>query len=234
MVSALLPPFLSPPKRKAAAATASAAPRERQSKLAKEHGISAREEREIKEAFALFAEPAKGEKEGLIPTGDVRRAMVALGIPPSKAELAEFLSILDPEDEGRAPYEPFVAVCALQLHARDDDLGRPESAAHRAEVDAAFRLFTTGASAAAAGGGEEAEAVGGDERLTLAHLKRVAATLRRGDNRDDADDNDKKAKAADDALLRDMILEANGGAGVGRGVSRDEFEEVMRRAGAWK
>lgn len=38
----------------------------------------------------------------------------------------------------------------------------------------------------------------------------------------------------DEALLRDMILEANGGAGIGRGVTRAEFEEVMRRAGAWK
>lgn len=51
-------------------------PKERQSKLAKEHNISARQEREIKEAFALFAEPMDGEKEGIIPIDDVRRAMV--------------------------------------------------------------------------------------------------------------------------------------------------------------
>jgi hypothetical protein len=37
-----------------------------------------------------------------------------------------------------------------------------------------------------------------------------------------------------DDLLRDMILEANGGAGVGEGVERDEFEGIMRRAGAWR
>jgi len=35
-------------------------------------------------------------------------------------------------------------------------------------------------------------------------------------------------------LLRDMILEANGGAGVGRGVKKDEFDGVMRRAGVWR
>ena len=35
-------------------------------------------------------------------------------------------------------------------------------------------------------------------------------------------------------LLRDMILEANGGAGVGRGVEKDEFENVLRRAGVWR
>lgn len=35
-------------------------------------------------------------------------------------------------------------------------------------------------------------------------------------------------------LLRDMILEANGGAGVGKGVEKDEFENVLRRAGVWR
>ncbi|KAI1261231.1 hypothetical protein F5Y18DRAFT_206181 [Xylariaceae sp. FL1019] len=186
------------PKRKAPAPKDSA-PKERQSKLAKEHNISARDEREIKEAFALFAEPMDGEKEGVIPSKDVRRAMVALGLPPSKEELKEFLSILDPDDEGHATYEPFVAICALKLHARDE-AGGPDSA----EVEEAFRLFMGDSN---------------DLTLTLAHLKRVAMTLKQD---------------VDESLLRDMILEANGGAGVGRGVSMTEFEEVMRRAGAWK
>ncbi|KAI2623314.1 calmodulin [Hypoxylon sp. NC1633] len=195
-----------PPKRKApTGGTADSTPKERQSKLAKEHGISAREEREIKEAFALFAEPADGEKEGVIPAKDVRRAMVALGLPPTKPELKEFLEILDPDDEGYASYEPFVAICALKLHARDDG-GGPASD----EVDEAFRLFTTGAGGGSGGGGAV---------LTLAHLKRVAMTLKQD---------------VDDQLLKDMILEANGGAGVGKGVDRAQFEEVMRRAGAWK
>lgn len=48
----------------------------RQSKLAKEHDITAQEEAEIKEAFSLFAEPMDGEKEGVIPIDDVRRAMM--------------------------------------------------------------------------------------------------------------------------------------------------------------
>ncbi|KAI1131994.1 hypothetical protein F5Y10DRAFT_27223 [Nemania abortiva] len=197
-----------PPKRKAPAKDA--LPKERQSKLAKEHNISAREEREIKEAFALFAEPMDGEKEGVIPTKDVRRAMVALGLPPSKPELKEFLEILDPDDEGHASYEPFLAICALKLHARDEGDG-PDSA----EVDEAFRLFT----GAGAGTGSGSAAEADTQMLTLAHLKRIAMTLKQD---------------VDEALLRDMILEANGGAGVGRGVSRAEFEEVMRRAGAWK
>ncbi|KAI2608381.1 calmodulin [Hypoxylon fragiforme] len=198
------------PKRKAAADAT--APKERQSKLAKEHNISAREEREIKESFALFAEPMEGEKEGVIPTRDVRRAMVALGLPPSKRELQEFLEILDPDEEGYASYEPFVAICALKLHARPDTGGPAPD-----EVDEAFRLFTGGGGGI--GGGSGGGGGGGGATLTLAHLKRVAMTLKQD---------------VDEQLLKDMILEANGGAGVGKGVGRAEFEEVMRRAGAWK
>ena len=76
---------IQPPRKRKTAATAgdSGSPpkEERQSKLAKEHNISAREEREIREAFALFAEPGDGDgddygEEGVIPTKDVRRAMV--------------------------------------------------------------------------------------------------------------------------------------------------------------
>lgn len=123
----------------------------------------------------------------------------ALGIPPdSKSELTEFISILDPDDEGFATYPSFVAICALKLHARDR--GNIQG-----EVDDAFTLFT--------GGDEEAE------RITMAHLKRVAAVLK---------------EEVDEAVLKDMILEANGGAGVGKGVGRDEFEGVMRRAGVWR
>lgn len=55
--------------------------------------------------------------------------------------------------------------------------------------------------------------------ITIGMLKRVAAAL--------------KEEVSDD-LLRDMILEANGGSGVGKGVERGEFEEVMRRAGVWR
>ncbi|KAK7955056.1 hypothetical protein PG984_003379 [Apiospora sp. TS-2023a] len=197
-----------PAKRKAAPAASAAAPKERQSKLAKEHNITAREEAEIKEAFALFSEEMDGEKEGVIPISDVRRAMVALNLTPTKPELREFLSILDPDDEGYATYEPFVAICALKLHARDDDTDET----HAAEVDEAFRLFVGNAQT-------DNEDGSGAPTLTLGHLKRVAMTLKQD---------------VDDQLLKDMILEANGGAGVGRGVGRAEFEEVMRRAGVWK
>lgn len=119
---------------------------------------------------------------------------------------------MDPDEEGHATYEPFLAICALKLHARDDDDdgGGPDAA----EVDEAFRLFA-GAGGTGGGGAGDADT----PTLTLAHLKRIAMTLKQD---------------VDEALMRDMILEANGGAGVGRGVSRAEFEEVMRRAGVWR
>ncbi|CCC10019.1 hypothetical protein SMACR_02598 [Sordaria macrospora] len=216
-----------PAKRKAATASSSSkAAGPRQSKLAKENNITAQEEAEIKEAFSLFAEPMDGEKEGVIPIGDVRRAMIALGISPkTNHELREFTSILDPEDEGFATYPSFLAICAIKLSSRDRT-----SEAHMREVDEAFALFV-GRSV------EEIEQIYNDDHdneeeeeypeeqqekpvITLAHLKRVAAVL--------------KEENVTDELLRDMILEANGGAGVGRGVRREEFDGVMRRAGVWR
>ncbi|CAH0053353.1 unnamed protein product [Clonostachys solani] len=188
-----------PPKRKtgAAASAPKAPPR---SKLAKEHNISAQEEGEIKEAFSLFAEPMDGEKNGVIPIDDFKSALIALGIPASSpAELKEFVSILDPESDGFATYEPFLAICALKFHSREDNTAE----AHRHELEEAFRLFTNGQ--------------GGP--ITLAHLRRVAAVLK---------------EDVDEEVLKDMILEANGGAGVARGVELAEFDGVMKNAGVWR
>lgn len=125
--------------------------------------------------------------------------MMALDIPPEKDELKEFISILDPEEEGFAVYSSFVAICALKFHSR----GRT-SDSHAREVDEAFKLFTNGT---------------GETRITLETLKKVAKQLR---------------EDPEEELLRDMILEANGGAGVGRGVEKDEFERILRRAGVWR
>lgn len=209
-----------------------------------------------------------GEKEGVIPIGDVRRAMMyvythshfslsssfcslvdssqpnwtritnspknnsALGIPPkSNSELREFTSILDPEDEGFATYPSFLAICAIKLSSRDRT-----SEAHMREVDEAFALFVGRSVQEIARlhddhndnddydyGQYEEEEVDGKEKeepvITLAHLKRVAAVLKEN---------------VSEELLRDMILEANGGTGVGKGVRREEFDGVMRRAGVWR
>ncbi|PTD10368.1 hypothetical protein HYE67_007126 [Fusarium culmorum] len=177
----------------------SAAPKTRQSKLAKEHNVTPQEEGEIREAFSLFAEPMDGEKYGVLPIDDVKSALIALGVPPSShAELKEFVSILDPDNDGYATFEPFFAICALKFHTREHD-----SDAHRAEVEEAFRLFTNGQ----------------DGPITLGHLRRVAAVLK---------------EDVDEELLKDMILEANGGVGVARGVGAEEFDRVMKSAGVWR
>lgn len=188
-----------PPKRKATASGSGGAPKARQSKLAKEHNVTPQEEGEIREAFSLFAEPMDGEKLGVLPIDDVKSALIALGVPASSpAELKEFISILDPESDGYATFEPFFAICALKFHTREHD-----SDAHQAELDEAFRLFTNGQ----------------DGPITLAHLRRVAAVLK---------------EDVDEELLKDMILEANGGAGVARGVGPEEFDGVMKSAGVWR
>ena len=59
----------------------------------------------------------------------------------------------------------------------------------------------------------------GGDKITLATLKRVSKELK---------------EPVDDQVLKDMITEANGGAGLGRGVDIDQFEEVMRRAGVFR
>lgn len=60
---------------------------------------------------------------------------------------------------------------------------------------------------------------GQDGPITLAHLRRVAAVLK---------------EDVDEELLKDMILEANGGVGVARGVGVNEFDGVMKGAGVWR
>lgn len=149
------------PKRKQPAAAPVKAPQRRRSKLAKENDITADEESEIQEAFALFADPNAPEtdsKEGVIKSQDVRRCLIALNAPPKdNAELQELLETVDPEETGWVGYEHFVAIAALKLHAESGD---PEEMSE--EVLKAYRLFT---------GGQERE-------ITIADLRRVARDLR--------------------------------------------------------
>ena len=133
------------PKRKqpaAASASAAKAPAKRRSKLAKENEITAEEETEIQEAYNIFRQYPEeiDDKEGAIPTADVRRCLIALNAPPrDNAELRELVETVDPDDSGWVDYERFVAIAALKLHARHDD---PE--AQSEEVQKAYALFTRG------------------------------------------------------------------------------------------
>lgn len=74
-----------------------------------------------------------------------------------------------------------------------------------AEVEQAFLLFTHGRK-------------GGS--ITLSDLKRVAREIRE--------------ESVSEDMLRNMILEANGGVGVSKGVGLEDFDGVMRRAGIFR
>lgn len=89
-------------------------------------------------------------------------------------------------------------------------LGNRSEDSRDKEVEAAWRLFVD-----MGGRGK------GEGRIGMETLKRVAKSL-------------KMEGECGEGVLRDMILEANGGAGVGRGVGREEFEGVMRRAGVFR
>lgn len=194
-----LTPRQKPPKRRPQTSAPAPPPdkKPRQSKLAKENNISAATESEILEAFSLFSTPSSpSEKHGLLPSPSLRRALTALGVPPtSSSELKELLSAADPTDSGTISYEHFVAIAALKLENRSEQ-------SKRGEVEDAFRLFS-----------------GGRERITVEDLKRVARELK---------------ESVGEGVLGDMVLEANGGEGVGRGVDLHGFEGVMRRAGVFR
>ena len=81
------------------------------------------------------------------------------------------------------------------------------------EVEEGFRLFL--------GVSKDGRERVREQRITLGMLKRVAREL-------------KLEGEVGEGVMRDMILEANGGAGVERGVKVGEFEGVMRRAGVFK
>lgn len=54
--------------------------------------------------------------------------------------------------------------------------------------------------------------------ISLGQLRRIARELKEN---------------VDDELLKDMILEANGGAGLSAGVTLEQFHDVMTRAGVF-
>jgi len=84
-------------------------------------------------------------------------------------------------------------------------LGSRSEESQQREVEDAFRLFMSS-------GGE-------DGKITVKTLKRVARELK---------------EDVPEQVLKDMLLEANGGSGVGRGVGMKDFEGVMRRAGVFR
>lgn len=60
---------------------------------------------------------------------------------------------------------------------------------------------------------------GQEEMITIGCLRRIAKELK---------------EDMSDEVLKSMLLEANGGSGVGKGVTMQDFEGVMRRAGVFR
>ncbi|KYK55652.1 calmodulin [Drechmeria coniospora] len=236
-----------PPKRKSnAAGGAAKKAATRLSKLAREHNVTAQEEGEIREAWSLFSEPLDGERDGVLPVDDVKSALTYVVNRPLRPPFPPKRACSD----GHGPRRVFECI-----HNQDDwrhwrltrrrALGIPPSSPAElveflsildpsSDGFATFEPFFAICALklherAAADGGDAHRAAlveafrlftnGTDGPISLAHLRRVAALLK---------------EDVDDELLKDMILEANSGAGVARGVAMNEFDEVMRNAGVWR
>lgn len=122
----------------------------------------------------------------------------------SPSDSSELQSILSAIDPTRTGYVPYAPFLSVAAaKLRSRDDDDDDGDARAAEVDAAFHLFTRGS----------------DGPITFNHLRRIAREL--------------KEDGVGEDLLRDMVLEANGGAGVNQGVSLEQFQDVMVRAGVF-
>ena len=167
-----------------------------------------------------------GEKNGVLPVDDVKSALMRVTSPhPSSTVLAASRCA-----NAETPYRA-LGIASL-VHPRSSPTSRPSSTP-RATAIATYEPFFAICALkfhARSHGDADAHRAAVDEAfrlftngaagpITLAHLRRVAAVLK---------------EDVDEELLKDMILEANSGAGVARGVEWDEFDEVMRNAGVWR
>ena len=127
----------------------------------------------------------------------------AMNLPPSDS--SELHSILSAVDPTRTGYVPYAPFLSVAAAKlrSRDDDNDDGGAARAAEVDAAYHLFTRGS----------------DGPITFNHLRRIAREL--------------KEDGVGEDLLKDMILEANGGADIHQGVSLEQFQDVMVRAGVF-
>ena len=128
----------------------------------------------------------------------------ALGISVKAKDMPGIIDILDPDNEKLVRYEHFLAYAALHRRYNPDAEGDEDGEEQRAEVHEAYALFTNNRPGP----------------ITLRDLKRIAKTLR---------------EEVSDDVLKDMLNEASGDSRDGwrNGVSLEDFENVMRRAGVF-
>jgi len=179
----------------------------RRSKLAKENDITAEEETEIKEAWSLFRlDDVDGYEDE--KEGVIRTRDVEDAMRAqglAPGGRSQMQEFLETLDPDSAGYVTYPHFLALcALQLRSKT-----DESRDEEVRAAFGLFRpTGHGVA-----------DHDQTIRLQDLRAVARTLR---------------EDVSDDVLKAMILEANGGRGVGGGVTLDDFRAIITRAGVFQ
>ncbi|OAL37541.1 hypothetical protein AYO20_03048 [Fonsecaea nubica] len=206
-----MPPRKTPAKGKAAVrssrdANSSVTPKGRRSKLAKENDITAEEEARIKEAWRLFS---LGDVDGYEEEkeGVIRTNDVQHVLKAqglAPSSKSQMQEFIETLDPESEGYVTYPHFLALCAIQLKSKTDETKAE----EVETAFNLFHPGQSAGAQ-----------EQVIRLQDLRAVARTLN---------------EQVDDDVLKAMILEANGGKGVGRGVNMDEFQAIMTRAGVFQ
>lgn len=89
--------------------------------------LTEEKEADIKEAFDLFDPDSTGK----IATKELKVAIRALGIEPTKEELKKLTADVDPENTGKFSYEDFLSIMTIKMSEKD----------MKEDVLRAFRLF---------------------------------------------------------------------------------------------
>ncbi|KAJ9604197.1 hypothetical protein H2200_011031 [Cladophialophora chaetospira] len=201
-----MPPRKTPAKGKAAATKPTPTPKARRSKLAKENDITAEEEAEIKEAWNLFRlEDVEGYEDE--KEGVLRTSNVRHVLRAqglAPKNEADMRDIIETLDPETEGYVTYPHLVALCAIQLKSQTDETKAE----EIETAFKLFHPGQAAS-----------GRDDVIRLQDLRAVAKVL--------------KEDISDD-VLKAMILEANGGKGVGSGVSMEEFRGILTRAGVFQ
>ncbi|CAD6506041.1 BgTH12-06973 [Blumeria graminis f. sp. triticale] len=178
----------------------------RPSKLARENNLSAAEEQEIQAAFTLFAIPHQNSSHQKVtgPTDGV--------LPVADVRRVLIALSLTPTS---AELQEYLSI----LDPDSEGFVEYEPFVAICALKMQSRMRTGEDHQREVDEAWDLFDKNHEERITLATLREVAERL---------------GQEVTDEVLRDMLLEANGGAGVNRGVDKGEFESVMRRAGVWR
>jgi len=183
----------------------SSAAKSRRSKLAKENDITAEEEAGIKEAWTLSRhDDIEGYEDE--KEGVIRTGDVRLVLRAqglAPKSQPEMQELIDTLDPESEGYVTYPHFLALCAI----QLKSKTDETKEEEVETAFNLFVPNRGVSS-----------GAQVIRLQDLRAVARALK---------------EDVSDEMLRAMILEANGGQGVGFGVNMEDFKVVMTRTGVF-